>query len=289
MTRLESIRNNAFLLDLNMTRATKEQKIQWLCQMIDNETDKPEDEIDFALIGECSAYLRELSDKAAEATKEQKQRILQQIKAHHNQTATTKSAKVLRPNWRKMGRIVAIAATVAALLLSTLTVLAKVNGYSSAWEYIRENAKVFLNMSSGSTVTSGNVTLIKGEESSSYSSIEELLKIEGYDILYPSTLPEGIGITKIYQQVVNGDYILYSVQFSDPMLSIVLSTHHNYSEEYLEQHEKIVYPCFTAYIVKRAEDTCQIVLFDGKYEYLICYNDYDMLIKLLDGMKGIKE
>ena len=30
-------------------------------------------------------------------------------------------------------------------------------------------------------------------------------------------------------------------------------------------------------------------LFDGKYEYLICYNDYDMLIKLLDGMKGIKE
>jgi len=31
----------------------------------------------------CSAYLRELSDKEAEATPEQKQRILQEIKARH--------------------------------------------------------------------------------------------------------------------------------------------------------------------------------------------------------------
>ena len=97
MTRLECIKNNTFLLGLNMSKATKEQKIQWLCQIIDNETDKPEDKMDFALIDECSAYLRELSDKATEATKEQKQRILQQIKARHNQTAT-KPAKVLRPN-----------------------------------------------------------------------------------------------------------------------------------------------------------------------------------------------
>ena len=118
MTRLESIRDNTFLLGLDMNRATKEQKIQMLCQMIDNETDKPEEETDFALIGECSAYLRELSDKAAEATKEQKRRILQQIKAHHNQTAT-RSAKVLRPNWKTTRKVVAIA--IAAALILTLT------------------------------------------------------------------------------------------------------------------------------------------------------------------------
>ena len=127
MTRLESIRNNTFLLGLDMNRATKEQKIQMLCQMIDNETDKPEDEIDFALIGECSAYLRELSDKVAESTKEQKQRILQQIKAHHNQTAT-KTAKVLRPNWKTARKVVAIAIAAALLLTLTLSVIAKVKG-----------------------------------------------------------------------------------------------------------------------------------------------------------------
>ena len=83
MKETRNIKNNDFLLGLDMSKATQEQKIQWLCQMIDNETDKPEDEMDFALIDECSDYLRELSNPEAKATPEQKQRILQEIKARH--------------------------------------------------------------------------------------------------------------------------------------------------------------------------------------------------------------
>ena len=80
---IKNIKNNDFLLGLDMSKATREQKIQWLCQMIENEVDKPEDEMDFALIDECSDYLRELSNPEAEATPELKQRILQKIKAKH--------------------------------------------------------------------------------------------------------------------------------------------------------------------------------------------------------------
>ncbi len=289
MTRLESIRNNAFLLDLNMTRATKEQKIQWLCQIIDNETDKPEDEIDFALIGECSAYLRELSEKAAEATKEQKKRILQQIKVHHNQTATTKSAKVFRPSWRKVGKIVAIAATVAALLISSLTVLAKVNGYSNAWEYIKENIQKIIGMDAGDRVNEGNITLIKGGESIAYSSIEELMQTEGYDILYPATLPEGVKITQVSQQIVNENYILYSIQFSNPSLSVVISTQKSVSEDRLKNYERVEHPFLTAYLVKQTDGVFQVIGWDENYEYLFYCSDYDVLIKTINSMKGIEK
>lgn len=55
------LKSNDCLLNLNMSRATKEQKIQWLCQIIDNEVDKPEEKQDFALINEVSDYLRELT------------------------------------------------------------------------------------------------------------------------------------------------------------------------------------------------------------------------------------
>lgn len=55
------VKSNDCLLNLNMSRATKEQKIQWLFQIIDNEVDKPEEEQDFALINEASNYLRELT------------------------------------------------------------------------------------------------------------------------------------------------------------------------------------------------------------------------------------
>lgn len=286
MTRLESIKSNAFLLGLNMNKATKEQKIQWLCQIIDNETDKPEDEIDFALIGECSAYLRELSDKAAEATKEQKQRILQQIKAHHNQTAT-KSAKVLCPKWRKMGKIVAIAATVAAILLSTLTVLAKVNGYSSAWEYVKENIQRITGMDAGDRVNEGNITLIKGEESIAYSSIEELMQTEGYDILYPTTLPDGIEITKVSQQIVSEDYVIYSIEFTDANLSIMITNQNTIPEDRIEKFERIEHPLLVAYFVKETDGTYQIVGFDQKYQYYVCSDSYDILITIVNGMKGL--
>ena len=83
MSKARNIKNNDFLSGLDMSKATREQKIQWLCQIIDNECDKPFDERDTSLLSECADYLRELSDPQAEATPEQKQRILREIKANH--------------------------------------------------------------------------------------------------------------------------------------------------------------------------------------------------------------
>ena len=288
MTRLESIKSNAFLLGLNMNKATKEQKIQWLCQIIDNETDKPEDEIDFALIGECSAYLRELSDKAAEATKEQKQRILQQIKAHHNQTATG-SAKVLRPKWRKVGKIVAIAATVATILLSTLTVIAKVSGYSSAWEYVKENIQKVLGLDAGDRVNDGGITLIKNDDVVAYHSIEELLESEGLDILYPAELPDGVRITKISQQIISEERTVYCYRFTDMDISFLASTQQTVFPDGLEKYEILQSQETIFYIRKTPEEIYQAVGYDGKYEYRICCSDYDALIKILNGIEEIEK
>ena len=288
MTRLESIKNNTFLLGLDMNRATREQKIQWLCQIIDNETDKPEDEMDFALIDECSAYLRELSDKAAKATKEQKQRILQQIKAHHNQTANH-VAKVLRPNWRKIGKIVAIAAAVATILVSTLTVLAKVNGYSSAWEYVTENLQKIAGLNAGDRVNEGNITLTKHDGVVTYSSIEELLQKEGYDIMYPSDLPEGVRITKISEQVINEEYIIYCYKFTDENLFVMVSTVDRVLPEDLKEYKLLENNAMSAYLISKDTGDCQIVAYDGKYEYLIYGSDYNVLIEILNSMRKIEK
>ena len=289
MTRLECIKSNAFLLGLNMNEATKEQKIQWLCQIIDNETDKPEDEIDFALIDECSAYLRELSDQTTEATKEQKQRILQQIKAHHNQTATTKSAKVLRPNWRKMGKVVAIAATVATILISTVTVLAKVNGYDCAWEYVKENIQKIIGLDAGDRVNDDGITLIKNDGVVVYNSIEELLENEEMDIMYPAELPDGIQITKISQQIVSKEEIVYCYKFTDETISIWVSSISNMRTEDLKKCDLLENNTMSAYLISKDDGNRQIVAYDGKYEYLICGNDYDVLIKILNGMRKIEK
>lgn len=288
MTRLECIKSNAFLLGLNMNKATKEQKIQWLCQIIDNETDKSEDEIDFALIDECSAYLRELSDKAAEATKEQKRRILQQIKAHHNQTAQ-KSAKVLRPSWKTPRKIIAIAATIVLLLALTLTVIAKVNGYSNAWEYVKENIQKIIGMDAGDRVNAGNITLTKHDGVVTYASIEELLQEEGYDIMYPSELPEGVRITKISQQIIIENDVLYSIHFTNIELSMVVSNKTTVSDVDLQKYESFKTANMTFYLKKFSNGVYQAIGNDGKYEYMISFNDYDSLMIILNGIKGFEK
>ena len=288
MTRLECIKSNAFLLGLNMNEATKEQKIQWLCQIIDNETDKPEDEIDFALIDECSAYLRELSDQTTEATKEQKQRILQQIKAHHNQTAQ-KSAKVLRPNWKTARKVVAIAIAAALLLTLTLSVIAKVKGYSSAWEYVKENIQKIIGLDAGDRVNEDGITLIKNDGVITYASIEELLESAGLDIMYPSELPAGVQITKILEQIVSEKRKVYCYQFTDTNISILASTQQTVFSDNLEEYEILRIEETIFYIEKTPGEIYQAVGYDGKYEYRICCNDYDVLIKILSSMKEIEK
>ena len=282
----EDVKSNAFLLGLDIKNMTKEQKIQWLCQIIDNETDKPEEEIDFALIDECSAYLRELSDTTEEATQEQKQRILQQIKARHNQP----TAKILHPRWNNPKRIVAIALAAAMMLsISIVAVIAKVKGYSSAWEYVIENIQNVNDMAPGETIESGEITLIKNDSVSTYNSIEELMQKEKLDILYPSELPDGVQITKISQQIIDKDYVLYSIHFTDINLSFAISSVPTVSSEDLKKYERMENNIWSAYLVEKENGDYQLIGFDGKYEYLICHNDYEILKNIFSYMRGIEE
>ena len=282
----EDVKSNAFLLGLDIKNMTKEQKIQWLCQIIDNETDKPEEEIDFALIDECSAYLRELSDTTEEATQEQKQRILQQIKARHNQTAQ----KVLRPRWKNPKRIVAIALAAALLLsISIVAVIAKVKGYSSAWDYIVDNIQNVNDMTPGETIETGEITLIKGGESIAYPSIEDLMRTEGYDILYPATLPDGVEITKVSQQIVDEDYVIYSIQFTDVELSMVVLNKATISSDDLQKYESYSTKSIDFYIYQRVDMSYQAIGYSNGYEYQICCNNYSKLTIILDGIGEFKK
>ena len=282
----EDVKSNAFLLGLDIKNMTKEQKIQWLCQIIDNETDKPEEEIDFALIDECSAYLRELSDTTEEATQEQKQRILQQIKARHNQP----TAKILHPRWNNPKRIVAIALAAAMMLsISIVAVIAKVKGYSSAWEYVIENIQNVNDMAPGETIESGEITLIKNDSVIVYQSIEELLQTEGYDILYPSELPEDIKALELYYHRVDDEHMVYAFKFTDINLSFAISSVPTVSSEDLKKYERMENNIWSAYLVEKENGDYQLIGFDGKYEYLICHNDYEILINIFSCMGGIEK
>ena len=43
------------------------------------------------------------------------------------------------------------------------------------------------------------------------------------------------------------------------------------------------------YIRSFSNGTYQVMAYDDKYEYSVSYKDYDILIQILDGMKGIEK
>ena len=287
MTPQEKIKNNEFLLNLDMDNASHEQKIIWLCQIIKNETEKPEDQRDLDLIAECSEYLEELSEEEANPTKEQMENALQEIKANHAVLNKSVSTTTKRP--RRLLKIVAVAAAIFVALFSTLTVAAKMSGYSSAWEMVVENIQRILNMESGDSFEEGGITLIKNDKVIAYSSIEKLISEEGYSIIYPDNMPNGIQITRITQQNVSEDQIILTFQFTDPNLTMSASTMQSIREEDLLDDETHDIDGMIFYVDKMSIGLYQAIGHDSIYEYYIVSEDYNLLISILNNMEGIKK
>ncbi len=280
----EKMKDNDFLCQWNMENATREQKISWLCQIIENEFEKPEQEQDADLIAECSDCLCALSDGNFDYSEEDLQAGLAEIKrANEPVTAVLPQKKTKR---RLLGVAVGFAAIITVFF--ALTITAKNYGYSNAWDFVSQNVERILNLNPGESIEEGDITFIKGEDSVIYSSIEELIQKENYNILYPSKLPDNVQINRIIQQPMNDNSLMLSWHFNDPNLFFSISTKASVSEEDMEHFEKHTLSNITFYIDTKPDNVYQAIGYANGYEYQIIYNNYDLLITILDNLKGIE-
>ena len=255
---------------LQFTNATKQQQIDWLCQIIKKEVEKPDDEVDYDLIQECTDFLEELMNAenppANLPTKEYSTN-------HHNP-------------WLKA---IAVVAATLTILFTTVSVVAKTQGFGSAWEFVSQNVDKILKMKPGDTIEQGDITLIKGKESIIYPSIEELVEKENLNILYPSKLPENVRIQKITQQYMSDDSMMLSFQTNDPNLSFSVSTKASVSEQDVQHFEVYKLSNIIFYIDTKPDGVYHAIGYYEDYEYQIIYNNYDALISIIDNMKGHKQ
>ena len=284
MTPQERIKNNEFLLSLDMSNASSEQKIAWLCQIIKNETEKSSEEQDLDLIAECSEYMLELSKEDAIVSAEKKKQALAEVKSKY--PAVKKKRPVMTKKPKMLRKIVAILAAVILLTFSTLTVAAKVEGYSNALDFVVANIQRILNMEQGESLDEGGITFVKGGKGVSYDSMDELVYMEGLDILYPAGLPEGVQITKITQQIAGENSLLYVFVFDDANLSIVVSPDWTINPDDLASYDIYSVQGHNFYLKCFSNGTCQAIGYDEKYEYNIMCSNYNDLKLILDNMKG---
>ena len=272
---------------------SNEKMISLLYQIIDSELAKPNKETDIDLIAECSDLVDELSNDTHYYTDEELDAKLKELhrraeKPNNQPKQVIKAASCTHKEIKRKIKWIGIAVAVM-IATSVITISAASGQLSKAWQYVSDNIQKILGLAPGDSLQEGEIKVIKGNGTATYPSIEDYLRQENPDILYPSALPDKIYINKIVINQESDAMYTLLYQTTSNNLSISVS---NYLQNDLSSPENyIVYdtPYITFYIKEMSNRTFQAIGQRNGFEYYINFSDYEQLITILDNMKGMSK
>ena len=242
------------------------------------ETSKDYKKMDSDLVTECVDFLMELEEKEKLSEKEIEQRV-NEIPFKGKVTAIGSYAKK-----RIRAKRLAVIAAVLAVLIALFGLLAVADGDKSL--KILNDFKTAINeMLRGETVEYENITVIKSNESVSYSSLEDFAEAENYDMLYPVWLPENekiVSVWYIYEEPIER-YIFY---LSNPKHSVGIEKHKSITDEMMAGSYEVEIASFTVYCHK-LESTIQAIFEHNGCLYIVKTDTEDNLFKIIENLEEI--
>lgn len=242
------------------------------------ETAKDYKEMDSDLVTECVDFLMELEGKERLTKKEIEQRV-KEIPFKGRITALNSYAK------RKIrAKRLAIIAAVLAVFITLFGIISVASGNTFS-EMFRKMGESLYELLDGETMEYDNITFIKPNETKEYSSIEELVKDEGIEILYPTWLPENEKIVKVWYLIEDG-LEKYMLQCKDPIHSISIDVD---SDLLSSVKADCVKKEIAGYLVYYTETTQYLqVSFEYKNNvYIVKSDTEDNLFRIIENLKEI--
>jgi hypothetical protein len=227
---------------------------------------------DLELIDECvetllmlRGYDIENIDVQAEISKE---RTLDKIR---NETSDNQSRILFKKKY-----------VLVTIIIISFMVLFQIGAMAFGTNPIVEMYNFFIANTDITTVTKDGITFTYLDNTKPYNSIEELIKKENLDIVYPSELPKEIKFENIRKYDVDG-YTKYFLTFNEEQLNWQINEKHNTSIDKLDSYKKVIINNLEYYILNE-NTTCEIIFFYNNYEYYISYTDYDTLIYIIENL-----
>lgn len=222
------------LNELNNDSLTNGEKAEILATVIDLESEKPDGDMD--LIRECLDYLAFLNGEESAAEAEQQAERLQRIyqKAADGEGAAKgkKSSAGRKRRLCKVGVVAAIIVGILLVAMTSLTVIARVNGYDDVFEWITAH---WQELPSNGHIMSGDTEFIWYKDYKSYYDIESWLEEEELDLLYPSVLPDGVQLAYI-DRYITDEGIDFAYVFDPPQIFVNVQ---NYDLDHFEIKDKM--------------------------------------------------
>lgn len=274
------------------SRESGEQIRGYLYAVIERELKKDESEIDYELIEECSDCDAYLTGSDVPLSEEEYQAAILKIKSlakTGQETGNAAKKTRVHPRKRILLRILVAMLAVILLLGSSIVIILASQG-ETAYDFITAYIDKIKQMKAGDTLEYGNITLIKGEERATYSSLEEAVASLDMDILYPTYLPDGIRVERV-SVTYFGEKSGNRIQF---ITNDRLTCQYGINDRVISPPDQFFNP--ETYEVGGV--TYYIILSDEKYEatavrngfeYHIASTNHDTLIAIINGLKKIQK
>ena len=273
---------------IDIENASKDELIEYLCQTIHYEVEKGED-ADCDLIRECSDWLSELTSDVIAFTPEELEARLEAIKngKDFNTSRTHKSHAHQPFKKRKVfARVSILVASLVLLSFLSLSVMAMHAGYSSTWEYISTNVGKLFGLNPGEAINEDDISVIKNTGTVKYHNMDEFLKAESINILYPQQMPNNEKITHIrFENESDTNYTLYFT-FSNRSYIFNVSNYYSTDTSRLSAFECITIDNLNFFITQKEGNVFFAIFQNNGFEYTIQSTSYDDLLVIIKNLKG---
>lgn len=203
--------------------------IAYLNHQIDKELDKDPGEQNWDRIEEYQKALDEVCKGTYDPDPDIKEEKLNELRRLYHKTGKTRGLRTEHPHWIPG----AVAACLLIVILGIPVMSAAINRISPI-DVIRRWGEQFFNIPYNVPVEKDGITFVRHEAAIRYGSIEELLNSEKLNILYPSILPEGVSVNKVYYSVAeSGDSI--SITFIPNTIEIVIVMSEEYNKVMVDE------------------------------------------------------
>ncbi|MHB1151827.1 MAG: hypothetical protein ACYCWE_05635 [Eubacteriales bacterium] len=258
---------------------SNDQLIAYLNQTIDKELDKEFDEQDMDLIDECIAFLKDIDGNKYAPDDKTKEENLAALSQAFEELKAVPKANIKHTRIFPCKKIAAAAC--ASVILIVCSVFAAASSQNiTPLEVLDKWGATILNLPYDKKVEAYGMTFIRNSSVIKYDTIEDLLKSEQLEILYPAWMPEDIKIDSILLlEQKEGTHVIFKFNNQDVFFSVFLYEAYPKIKEY-SRFEVITINGVDCYLSMLDEKYNAIFYFDSK-TYSVSANEYDTLILLL--------
>ena len=252
----------------------------------DLEAEKPVEEMDVSLVMACVELILELRGETVNFTPEEVEEKVRKIPFVEETTTLNTPPKSVKGRSTKVkSRKILLIAAIISILIAIFAVTSIAFEWN-VFDELKERFGTVFNTPVNEEVNANGVTITMNGNSVVYNTLEEALKNEEIDVLYPIKLPANITLNRISFYEENTKEKV-SFVFSDEKLSYSVIFNEDISPEIKNgANEVLNVGEFECYISNKTnEKEIQIHFEYNSSVYKLIYNDKQELIEIINNLK----